>query len=131
MTTPQPAYQRLSSMFQAMLNCAESNNETWYDTWHERIEALMEDFPHGSGFNSGTQFDFAASKPERLVLLTSFHHMHESGMYDGWTEHTVIVTPSLQHGFHIHVTGRDRNEIKHYIAEMFAACLSTPQETEQ
>jgi hypothetical protein len=45
--------------------------------------------------------------------------MNEGGYYDGWTEHQVIITPSLQHGFDVRVTGQDRNEIKDYLAELF------------
>jgi hypothetical protein len=67
----------------------------------------------------GDQF----STPEKLVFNTAFHHMDEAGGYDGWTEHQVIVTPSLEMGYSIRVTGRDKEEIKEYIAEMFSAAL--------
>ena len=52
--------------------------------------------------------------------------MHpETGMYDGWTEHTVTVRPSLQFGFRLSISGRNRNGIKDYIAEVFGEILNT------
>jgi hypothetical protein len=55
--------------------------------------------PSGSAAGSASsylEFDQSKSTGNRLVSRdTSFHHMTESGIYDGWTEHQVIVTPSL------------------------------------
>ena len=45
--------------------------------------------------------------------------MNENGMYDGWSEHTITVHPSLQFGFRLTVSGRDRKEIKDYLHETF------------
>ena len=50
--------------------------------------------------------------------------MDEHGGYDGWTEHKIIVTPSLVYGFELRVTGKDRNDIKDYIAEVMHGALS-------
>jgi hypothetical protein len=75
--------------------------------------------PSGSGFDSGTQFDYDKSTPEKLVFHTTFHHMNENGMYDGWTEHTVTVTPSFVLGYHVKITGRNKNNIIEYINECF------------
>jgi hypothetical protein len=87
---------------------------------------LVKDYlPSGSGFDAGTTLDEGASSPDKLVFDTSFHHMDEHGGYDGWTEHKVIVTPSLAHGCDLRVTGRDRNDIKSYIGETFAHALDT------
>lgn len=46
------------------------------------------------------------------------------GMYVGWTEHTITVTPSFI-GLNVKVSGRNRNEIKDYIADHFSDCLET------
>jgi hypothetical protein len=48
--------------------------------------------------------------------------MNGDGYYDGWTDHTVIVTPTFS-GIDITVTGRDKNDIKNYIGEVFYDCL--------
>jgi len=46
------------------------------------------------------------------------------GYHDGWTDHQLIVTPSLQFGFHIRITGKDRNQTKDYLHETFQYALS-------
>ena len=45
--------------------------------------------------------------------------MDEHGSYDEWTDHTVIVTASLIHGLNIKITGRNRNDIKEYLRDVF------------
>ena len=124
MTQAQQTYVQIASAFQAALNCGESSNDVWFDRHVQTIEEICRNHaPHGSGFDSGTTFDFNASKPERLVFNTSYHHMNEGGYYDGWTEHQVVVTPSLLFGYHLKVTGRNRNDIKDYIGGCFASFL--------
>jgi hypothetical protein len=91
--------------------------------WTPVLDEINARLPRGSGFDSGSEFLPEDSKRNRLVFKTSFHHMNDSGMYDGWTEHNVIVTPTFG-GFDIRVTGVNRNEIKEYIADMFQECLS-------
>ena len=52
--------------------------------------------------------------------------MTEHGYYDGWTEHDVIVTPSLRSpGFSLRITGRNRRDIKEYIADAFHDALAS------
>jgi hypothetical protein len=114
-------YQQISNRLHAMINCERSGNSEWYSKHEEVIHDICKnEMPSGSGFDSGTTFDFDNSTPEKLIFKTSFHHMNDGGCYDGWTDHKVIVTPSLEFGFNIKVTGRDRNNIKDYIVEMFS-----------
>lgn len=100
------------------------DNISFKDMWAPVLDEVNARLPSGSGSDSGSRFDVDASKPGRLVFKTSFHHMDGYGYYDGWTEHLVIVTPSFEHGFEIRVTGRNKNEIKDYIAEQFQEVLS-------
>jgi len=120
-----------ASLVDARLRCEQTNNDEWFHNHTARITELLDEMPSGSGFDSGTKLDFDASNADRLVFITAFHHMNDGGYYDGWTEHNVIVTPSLIHGFNLKVTGRDRNQIKEYIHEMFANALNeeTPAQT--
>lgn len=118
-----PLYEVLAQAIQAQQNCVTNNNTSWFGKWYDFIEDLVKDhFPKGSGFDNGTTLeeDF---NPERLVFDVSFHHMNENGMYDGWTDHQVIVTPSLSHGCNLRITGPNRNEIKDYIHDVFTAVL--------
>jgi len=118
-------YRTLAGLVEARANCARSGNrEFWHKRHSERLLRLVADYlPSGSGIDAGTTLDVDLSTAERLVFATSFHHMNEGG-YDGWTEHNVIVTPSLHHGIKLRITGRDRNEIKEYLHEIFHAALT-------
>jgi hypothetical protein len=119
-----PLYRALASLMGAYDRCVETGNKEWRDKHEERIQALVNaHMPAGSGFDSGTKIDLDESSDERLVFYTSFHHMNDNGMYDGWTEHTVIVKPSLASGFTLRITGRDRREIKDYMYEVFDQTL--------
>ncbi len=113
------AIHHIALSFNAYQTCKRTGNE-WADRHEDTIEQIVKDiFPSGSGFNSGVTFNFNLSKDDRLVFDTSFHHMDENGGYNGWTEHKVLVTPSLIFGFNIRVTGKNQNDIKDYIAQTF------------
>ena len=104
-------------------NCVKSGNVEWRRKHSEALRDLTsEHLLSGSGFDSGTTFDLEWSKPERLVFNTSYHHMDDSG-YIGWSEHDVVVVPSLAFGFDLRVTGRDWRGIKEYIGECFQCAL--------
>lgn len=113
-------YSELASKVCAMRNCEKTGNAEWRDKHEDAIGNLCREFlPSGSGFDAGSHIDLDASHAEKLVFTTSYHHMNDNGYYDGWTEHTVTVTPSFIGGFNIRVSGRNRNDIKGYIAESF------------
>ena len=115
-----PLYQILANKLAAYHNCLAVNNTEWANKHEDKIEELVKEYmPSGSGFDNGTIFDFENSTGEKLVFNTSFHHMNNNGFYDGWTEHKVIVRPSLMHGFTLRITGRNKREIKQYIHECF------------
>lgn len=94
----------------------------------ENVRANLETIRHnclpsGAGFDHGTDINTDKCDDTRLTLNTAFHHMHESGIYDGWTDHTVTVRPSLMFGFVVTVSGRNRNQIKDYIGNTFTEAL--------
>lgn len=112
-------YVRLAQLVGAYKRCTSSGND-WAEKHETKILKLVKDhLPSGSGFDSGTDIDLAASSEEKLVFHTHYHHMNDGGMYDGWTDHTVVVKPSLAYGLAMRITGRDRNQIKDYIYECF------------
>lgn len=108
--------QWIAHHLQAIDNCKRSGNDEWIAKHSESIGELLESAPSGSGFDAGTQI--GPWSAARIIFETSFHHMNDAGMYDDWTEHNVIVTPAFN-GFDIRVTGRNRNDIKDYIGEVF------------
>ena len=120
---PYSVAQILASLVQARQNCRGGRNPEWYERHERTIERVVKAYmPSGSGVDSGTQIDLDLSSVDKLVFYTSFHHMHESGMYDGWTEHTVRVRPAFD-GFTIGIGGRDRNEIKDHLTGIFDMAL--------
>jgi len=123
-----PLYQLLARFYDSWDRCgqpdANESMRSFMPKHEETIRRLCDNhLPSGSGFDSGTALDLTASRKDRLVFSTSFHHMNDGGMYDGWTSHDVIVKPDLAWGFDLRITGRDRRDIKEYIAEMFTEAL--------
>jgi hypothetical protein len=119
-------YQIIASSLQAYNNCIENKNTEWLDRHRETIKRIVENYlPSGSGFDSGTRFDIDESEPNKLIFYTSYHHMNSSGCYDGWSDHTITVTPSLSNGFDLHITPDkdyfDLKEIEYQVA-MYDAC---------
>ena len=126
----QALYKNIAGALQALESCRKRDIESaWESVWFDRLDTDLKDsLPSGSGFDSGSSLDLDASKPDKLVFKTSFHHMNEHGYYEGWSEHSVIITPSLVFGFDIGVTGKDKNSIKDYIAGVFHECLLADHE---
>lgn len=126
----QPLYRHFASAVDALYRCRENSNP-FAENWEARLLQYVLLMPSGSGFDNGTELlleyppDISVSHGERLVFETSFHHMDEHGGYSKWTEHIVVVNPSLVHGFKLRVKGRDHNDIKDYIADEFHCALST------
>lgn len=115
-------YQKIAQLLAALRNCqqADTLNPEW-EKRHEQsiIDLVRQYMPSGSGVDTGTTLDFEKSRPDRLVFNFSFHHLTEFGFYDGWTDHTCVVTPSLAHGYEVRITGRNRNDIKEYLQQLY------------
>lgn len=119
-------YQKIAQIFSAYLNCIESNSVEWQDKHQERLEKIIENcLPYGSGFDTGTKLDYSRSNPNKLVFDTEFHHMNENGYYDGWTQHKVTIKPNLQFGYHMNITGINKDNIKDYISDVFSNCFDS------
>jgi hypothetical protein len=96
----------------------------WRERRAERLRKLLDELPSGSGWDLGTKLG-ENSRPDRIVLFGEFHHMVEGG-YDGWTDHEIHVTASMTSGFDLRITGRNRNDIKDYLHDLFHEALSMP-----
>lgn len=125
-------YKKIASLLTAIENCRkQSDKHGWIKHHKHAIKNLVKTYmPSGGGFADTTKLSFDESTPDKLVFGTQFHHMNDIGYYDGWTNHKVIVTPSLAFGFgfELDVTGEDRNEIKDYIADVFQESLMEEME---
>lgn len=93
--------------------------------WAQDLLYILEReyLPSGSGIDHGCQVLVDKSNPNRIVIQVDFHHMNDVGYYDGWTSHKAIITPSLQFGFDIRITGKDRRGIKDYLADVISNAL--------
>jgi len=121
---PHTLIQSIAWRIAARQNCARMNNPEWFARHTEQLDKLAGELP------PVTRIDLDASTTNRIVLLTEYHHMNDGGYYDGWTTHRVIVQPDLLSGFNVTITGRDRNDIKDYLADVFRTALAevSPQE---
>lgn len=118
-------YARIASTIGARANCAQKmdTHAEWFGRHSDKLREIeRNELPSGSGFDSGTVIDLDASTDNKLVFTTAFHHMNDHG-YTRWTHHTVTVRPSFVHTLDIHISGRDYNGIKEYIAEVFDHAL--------
>lgn len=115
-------YVVLAETIDSYHRCKTHKNEEWLSIHEERLENLATNhLPSGSGIDSGTTIDITRSN-RKIVLDTGFHHMNEAGFYDGWTHHTIIVRPEFG-SFRLSISGRDRNQIKKYLHNVFYHAL--------
>lgn len=115
-------YAAIAAALIASRNCEQNGNTDWLIAHKARIDWLVKQYlPSGGGFDAGTKLDLIRSKAGKLVFNTSYHHMNDAGYYDGWTEHAVTIVPTFDDCINIaSITGRDRNSIKEYIADVFS-----------
>lgn len=137
--TTRPLYQHIAARLSAAQNCRAAlardtaaqmpAHELWLARHLATIAALVKEYtPSGGGIDNGTIFDEEESTPEKLVFHVNFHHMNPNGYYDGWTQHVLTVRASLAHGFDLQISGRDRNQIKDYLGELYHHCFAGPVE---
>lgn len=125
-----PLYQALAAALDAARTCEQTkktnaNAAEWRANHLARVRELVaQHMPSGAGIDNGTKIDIDRSTGDRLVFTTAYHHMNDTGHYDGWTEHTVTVRPSLAWGFRLTISGRDRNEVKDYLTDVFVEALN-------
>lgn len=118
-----PIFRIIASAIEARENCLKSGNREWYQRWTTVLERVMQTAPSGSGIDCGTQLELSASSANKLVFSLSYHHHTEHG-YNGWTTHTVTVRPHLVHDLEISISGKDRDQIKDYLHEVYHAWLT-------
>lgn len=122
-----PLYKELASLIGAYKQCIKTNNDEWERKHKEAINNLVMNYlPSGSGIDHGCVLDLDKSFSEKLVISSSFHRMDDNGMYCGWVDFFVVVTPSLIHDFHLRITGKashQRYHLKDYLYDTFDSDL--------
>lgn len=111
-------FSNLATRIAAYHTCVKLKNTEWAEKHFDEITDMCKHLPSGSGIDSGVSLQLGESTEKRIVFKFSYHHMNEDGYYDGWTEHILIVTP-LFGDFSLVITGRDRNEVKDYLFDLF------------
>ena len=99
-------------------NWSESHHSAQEDDISAGLDSLESLLPSGSGLDNGCSID-RGGKPGAVRVSCDFHHMNGVGFYDGWTEHTVTARACLETGFTLAVSGKNRNDIKDYLADVF------------
>jgi len=125
-------YQAIARSIAAHDNCADSdlkteNGDNWEDIHAENAEALIENFPHGSGLDGETSIDWYKSHSQRIVINSSYHCM-DNGMYTHWIDFSLTITPDLSLGYNMNIKGnfskpRDCQHLKEYLYEIFGYAL--------
>jgi len=119
----QPLYKALASLIDARQNCHDSGNKEMCLRHLENIGYLSKKYlPSGAGIDNGCWIDLDLCSHKKIVIVSNFHHMNSDGYYCGWTYHKVIVTPSFD-GFDLSITGRNYNDIKDYLSQVFYEAL--------
>jgi len=116
-------YQKIAQTLQALENCKKTKNQEWEQKHMGSLTIIEKNLlPCGSGFDSGTTIMTLPFDGKKIQFETSFHHMDENGFYCGWTDHVVTIKPSFP-GFDISISGKNKNDIKEYIADVFVNIL--------
>jgi hypothetical protein len=115
--TPRPLYAELVSTYQALENCQKCANTEWADKHQTTIDWLEDLLPSGSGVDNGVKVEMV--EDHKIIMSFGFHHMDENGFYDGWTDHKLILRPSLTREVDLTITGPDRNYLKEYLYDLF------------
>ena len=98
---------------------AKECKEGYKESHEEAIEEANQMLPHGSGIDGKCEINLPSSSENKIIIDLEFHHMDEHGSYDGWTTHSITLTPSFVNGFDMKVSGVNRNDIKDYLVDTF------------
>jgi hypothetical protein len=119
---------QINSLLMARKECQRTGN-AWFDEHTRKLHEIEEKYlPHGSGIDAGCKIDMENSTGNKIIINFAFHHMNQAGYYSGWTEHSLICTPTFE-GFRMRITGRDKNYVKDYLYDTFDSILNKEIET--
>jgi hypothetical protein len=115
-------------MYQAISTCIDlldrHHGLDRCDKWEDMLKKLESMLPSGSGIDAGTKIDRLKSSPDKLVLHVGYHHINDVGYYTHWTQHKIVVTPSLRWGFSVKIGGPNHNCIKAYLEDVYGEALN-------
>lgn len=127
MSNKVPVYKFIATQLARVKNLENSNAPRSSKVFDALCMWVKKNGPSGSGIDMGTAVS-EKSTQDCIVLGTHFHHMDEHGGYDGWTDHMVRCKASMLFGIDVTVSGRDRNQIKDYLGELYQRWLLSEME---
>lgn len=85
--------------------------------------ALLEKLlPIGNGVETGCVI-LLKSTEKRIEVDTAYWHPNYSYETSRWTEHQVVITPSFEGEINIRITGKNENNVKDYLYDIFHEAL--------
>lgn len=109
-------------LYKAIAQAVEKHSvERFMDIATKELQELKQFYPSGNGIEAN--FLVGHSDKDRLVFDVSYHHMNSNGYYVGYSNHLVIVVPSLLWDFEIRVTGKNKNNVKGCLCDVFNDAL--------
>ena len=115
-------YQHMASAIDAMKRCERNGNAEWRVRHNDRLHAMLQALPHGSGLDTDWHYDGDKCNAERVTLTISYHNMDEQGGYCGWSDLVITIRPSLIHGTVLRITGGD-SLLKDYLYDILTSAL--------
>ena len=85
----------------------------------KELSLLQELLPIGEGIETGSVILLKSTK-KRIAIETIYWHPNYS---DEWSKHQVIITPSFEDEINIRITGKNENNIKEYLHNVFREAL--------
>ena len=94
---------------------SQKNSLKWED-----LKLLNELLPNGNLIRreGGTMISLKSTET-KIVIDTAYWHYETSR----WTEHQVVITPSFEDEINIRVTGKNEDNIKEYLQDIFREAL--------
>lgn len=88
----------------------------------KRQNRIEDSLPGGSGFDLGTTIERVTD--QNIVFWTAVHRMEPKGVYDGWTEHRVVVSPATGLVIHIDMSIANLNHVRDRIEKVFNEAMA-------
>jgi len=109
----------MEKLYQKIARVASQKN------WAKRskeLSLLQELLPNGNGIRGqeGLAVILLESTEKRIVIGTIYWHPKDRY---GWTAHQVVITPSFEGEINIRITGKNENNVKKYLHDIFREAL--------
>jgi len=90
----------------------------------EQLTLLQELLPNGNGMRRQINcMILLESTKKRIVIGTAYWHPNDNYETSRWTEHKVVITPSFEGEINIRITGKNENNVKDYLYDIFREAL--------